>query len=398
MSDLKRPPWRLIVLIYISVLALSSVSIVWLNLPDSLLLVFLVPCVLLAFFYGWQIYVAMIALLIVAAVWVTYLISSSFVTSLITIGVAAFSGLAMAGGVHFLVLARTRAGEKLREEHGRLANILWGTSVGTWEWNVQTGETRFNDRWAEMIGYSLAEISPVSIKTWEKFTHASDFARSGEALERYFRGETPYYECDCRMRHKNDHWVWVLDRGKVVTWTEDRKPLWMAGTHLDITERKQAEEALARYRDHLEQLVQARTAELQREIAERELVQNALRESEFKFRAIYDTANVLIIAHNTEGKVTYINPYACRTLGYQEDELLGRRIRPLYEESELEKARPLTARLMSDRGFQVEGFEQYLLTKDGQRVLVRWNVTALQDVMGNFIGILGVGQDITARK
>ncbi len=398
MSNLKRPPWWSVLLLHISVLALSSVAIVWLNLPDSLLLLFLAPCVLLAFFYGWQVYGAMVALLVAVAVWVAYRVSGNFVASLTTFGIAALSGLVMAWGVHALALARATATEKCREEHKRLANILWGTSVGAWEWNVQTGETRFNDRWAEMIGYTLAEISPVSIKTWETFTHPGDFARSNEALERYFRGKTPFYECDCRMRHKNGHWVWVLDRGKVVTWTADGKPLWMVGTHLDITERKQTEETLARHRNHLEELVQARTAELEREIAEREHIQNALRESEFRFRAIYDTANVLIIAHNTEGRVIYINPYACRILGYAEGELLGQRIRPLFEESEIEKARPLTARLMADCGFQVEGFEQYLQTKDGQRVLISWNVTALQDTAGNVTGILGVGQDITARE
>ncbi|HOU12257.1 MAG TPA: PAS domain S-box protein [Anaerolineae bacterium] len=397
MRNRKRPPWWSVLLIHASLLALSSIVIVWLNLPDSLLLLFLAPCVLLAFFYGWQVCGAMLALLVAAAVWVAALVSSNFVASLITFGMAALSGSAMAWGVHTLALAQVQAEEKCHAEHERLINILWGTGVGAWEWNVQTGETHFDDRWAEMIGYTLEEISPVSIKTWEKFTHPGDFARSNEALERYFRGETPCYECDCRMRHKNGHWVWVLDRGKVVTWTADGKPLWMAGTHLDITERKQTEEALARYRNHLEELVQARTAELEREIAEREHIQNALRESEFRFRAIYDTANVLIIAHNTEGKVIYMNPYACRILGYQEDELLGQRIHPLFEESEMEKARPLTARLMADCGFQVEGFEQYLLTREGQRILISWNVTALQDTAGNITGILGVGQDITAR-
>ncbi|MEZ4483092.1 MAG: PAS domain-containing protein [Syntrophotaleaceae bacterium] len=60
--------------------------------------------------------------------------------------------------------------QQLRDERERLASVLWGTGVGTWEWNVQTGATRFNDRWAEMLGYSLEEISPVSIKTWEVFT------------------------------------------------------------------------------------------------------------------------------------------------------------------------------------------------------------------------------------
>ena len=171
------------------------------------------------------------------------------------------------------------------------------------------------------------------------------------------------------------------------------------GEHITIAMERARLYAQVRERErHLEELVQARTAALRREIAERAQVQEALRESESRFRAIYNTANVLILAHNSEGKVIYINPYACRTLGYQAEELLGQRIRPLFEEAELQKARPLTARLMADPDFQVEGFEQYLLKKDGQRVLISWNVTALRDGEGNVGGILGIGQDITLRK
>ncbi|MFN2108196.1 MAG: PAS domain S-box protein, partial [Anaerolineae bacterium] len=169
--------------------------------------------------------------------------------------------------------------------------------------------------------------------------------------------------------------------------------------HISIAIERACLYAQVRERErHLEEMVQARTAELRREIVEREQVQEALRESESRFRAILNTANVLILAHNPEGLVVYINPYACQTLEYQAEELLGQRIRPLYEESELQKARPLRARLMTDPNFQVEGFEQYLLKKDGQRVLINWNVTALRDAGGDVTAILGIGQDITARK
>ncbi len=122
-----------------------------------------------------------------------------------------------------------------------LAEILWGTRAGTWVWNVQTGETVFNERWAEIIGYTLAELEPVSIATWQKFAHPEDLARSGVQLEQVFARERPYYDCEARMRHKDGSWVWVADRGQVVEWTEDGKPLRMSGTHTDITRRKAAE-------------------------------------------------------------------------------------------------------------------------------------------------------------
>ncbi|MCB1909227.1 MAG: response regulator [Rhodocyclaceae bacterium] len=144
----------------------------------------------------------------------------------------------------------------------RLDDILRGTNVGTWEWNVQTGDTVFNDRWAEIAGYTLAELAPLSIKTWRDLAHHDDLSRSNTLLKRHFSGELPYYECEARMRHRDGHWVWVLDRGKVTSWTADGKPLTMSGTHQDISQRKQLETELTEHRDHLEKLVAARTADL----------------------------------------------------------------------------------------------------------------------------------------
>jgi PAS domain S-box-containing protein len=137
---------------------------------------------------------------------------------------------------------RKRAEVALFEERQRLAGIIEGTNVGTWEWNVQTGETKFNGRWAGIIGYTLAELAPVSIETWVAYAHPDDLVTSNDLLARHFRGESDYYEMEARMRHRDGSWVWVLDRGKVATWTEEGKPCWMLGTHQDITERKRAEE------------------------------------------------------------------------------------------------------------------------------------------------------------
>lgn len=137
-----------------------------------------------------------------------------------------------------------QAEEVIREERMRLAGIIEGTHAGTWEWNVQTGETNYNERWAEIIGYSLDEISPVSIETWKSFMHPDDLKTSMQMLERHFSGELDYYECETRMKHRNGQWVWVHDRGKVVSRSSDGKPLMMLGSHTDITLRKRSEEDL----------------------------------------------------------------------------------------------------------------------------------------------------------
>lgn len=150
------------------------------------------------------------------------------------------------------VTAQKRAEQRLMRSRDRMQSILDGTNVGTWEWNVKTGETRFNDRWAEIIGYQLHELMPVSIETWTGVTHPDDLANSFELIEKHFRGEADFYDCDCRVRHRDGHWVWVRDRGRVAEWDKDGNPVWMMGTHTDITERRAADEALLSHQRSLE--------------------------------------------------------------------------------------------------------------------------------------------------
>ena len=151
------------------------------------------------------------------------------------------------------ITPRKRAEAALQEERRRLASIIKGTNVGTWEWNVQTGETVFNDRWSEIIGYSREELAPVSIQTWRTRVHPEDLEPYLTLLERHFQGEIDYYESEYRVKHKDGHWVWVLDRGSVATRTKEGLPILMSGTHQDITTRKQIEAELRATNRHLEE-------------------------------------------------------------------------------------------------------------------------------------------------
>lgn len=140
--------------------------------------------------------------------------------------------------------SRKLAFQSLSEQKNRFENVIRGTNAGTWEWNVQTGETVFNETWAEIIGYKLEELEPVSIQTWVDFAHPDDLEVSNRLLQKCFSGESEYYDIECRMRHKDGHWVWVMDRGKVLSWTPDGKPEKMFGTHIDISRFKSLEEEL----------------------------------------------------------------------------------------------------------------------------------------------------------
>lgn len=183
-----------------------------------------------------------------------------------------------------------QAKRALAHEKKRLAVIIEGTNEGTWEWNVQTGETIFNERWANMIGYTLNEISPVSIDTWNLFTHPEDLKRSGEILEKHFNGESDFYECEVRMKHKKGHWVWVLDRGAINGRDANGKVLLMSGTHQDITERKQTEENTAR--------------------------------AALRYETLMQTASDGIHVLDEQGRVIEVNEAFCRMLGYTKAELM----------------------------------------------------------------------------
>nr|WP_283104297.1 GGDEF domain-containing phosphodiesterase [Shewanella gelidimarina] len=134
--------------------------------------------------------------------------------------------------------------KQYRDQSQRYAEVILGANIGTWEWNVQTGKTAFNERWAEMLGYHLKELEPISIDTWETRLHPDDVKNALQLLRRCFRSETDIYECEFRMQHKNGSWVWILNRGRVVEWKSDGNPVRMSGTHQDITNSKKSEEEL----------------------------------------------------------------------------------------------------------------------------------------------------------
>ena len=135
-----------------------------------------------------------------------------------------------------------------------------------------------------------------------------------------------------------------------------------------------------------------------RDVTGRRLAEEALRESEQKFHSIFDNANALILAHDSQWRVVSMNPYACQLLGYEPGEMIGKDIRVMIETAEFDKAEWVRQSVTVDPELNVEGFEQYYLKKGGGRVLINWNVSALRGRDGSAIGIQGVGQDITERR
>ena len=155
--------------------------------------------------------------------------------------------------LHTDITASKHAAQQLAQHQQRLSNIIEGTQVATWEWDLQSGALRFNERWAQMIGGPSCEgagaafgdtsggLSQTTMDDWVARSHPEDALASAALLKRHFRGELPSLECETRVRHHDGQWVWLLTRGKVFRRDAQGRPLFMAGTHMDITKRKTAE-------------------------------------------------------------------------------------------------------------------------------------------------------------
>ncbi|MFA7280417.1 MAG: PAS domain S-box protein [Sterolibacterium sp.] len=155
-------------------------------------------------------------------------------------------------GIFSDITEKKQQEEDLINERRRLAEIIEGTGAGTWECNLQTGEVVINDRLAEMLGYSLAELSPTTMDLFTSLMHPDDVSVSRELMVKHFSRIIPYYDCEVRMQHKNGPWLWTRNRGKVTTWSADGKPLLMSGISQDIWAQKATEEMLQDARQQAE--------------------------------------------------------------------------------------------------------------------------------------------------
>jgi PAS domain S-box-containing protein len=145
----------------------------------------------------------------------------------------------------------------------RLELALRGADLGLWDWNVPTGRVVYDERWVQMLGYAPGELAP-TYHTWETRVHPEDLPRVLHALQEHLEGRTPFYEVEHRLRTKTGEWKWILARGQVVLRDRYQGPIRCAGTHLDLSARKRAEEMM---RMHQEQLLHASRISLVGEMA-----------------------------------------------------------------------------------------------------------------------------------
>ena len=141
----------------------------------------------------------------------------------------------------------------LHEKEERMELVLAGAELGTWDWDITSGNLVLNRRWTEMLGYDEDEIEP-HLSSWEKLVHPHDTPRIQKSLEDHLSGKADWYETEYRLKHKSGEWVWIFDKGRVIERTPSGKPIRACGTHLDINARKQAENQQKVFFENLEKI------------------------------------------------------------------------------------------------------------------------------------------------
>ncbi len=261
------------------------------------------------------------------------------------------------------ITEQRRAQGALQRERDRLAHVIEATGVGTWEWDLQTGEAAMDEQWAAMLGYSLPELEPLDQTTWERVSHPDDLAVARPRIEQHLAGTAEDYAALVRMRHKDGHWVWIESRGKVREWSPDGQPLRMFGTHTDISERVRAD--------------------------------TAIREREAFQRSLLASSPVALFTLDQEGRVQSWNPAAEEIFGWTEAEAVGSNL-PIIPPQEQTESWELLREVWQGRTLRQE--ELTGIRRDGSPLQVSLSAARLQGSHGVVTGVMVALADITEQK
>jgi diguanylate cyclase (GGDEF)-like protein/PAS domain S-box-containing protein len=259
--------------------------------------------------------------------------------------------------VSFADITERKINEDLiRTSEARWQFALEGSGDGVWDWNAQTNTVFFSNQWKAMLGYRPDEIGD-TLDEWDSRVHPDDKAQCYKALECHFRGETPLYQNEHRVRCKDGNYKWILDRGKVIQWDGNGRPLRVIGTHTDMTERHQMEQTLRQQAEMLQ--------------------------------AIFDHIPIMMVLMTPKGDVQFINRATENILGWsleewQQLDILARCYPdPHYRQRVIDH--------IQTPNHQWQDFKTHNALE--QMIDTSWYNIRLSDGR-----IIGIGQDITDRK
>jgi len=259
---------------------------------------------------------------------------------------------------------RRQTEEEIRESRDRLSTIITGADVGTWDWNIPDGTVQVNDRFCTMLGYEPGTFG-TDVGRFFDSLHPDDLEKVNRLVAAHFAGENEFYRCEFRLRTADGSYKWIHDAGRLIERDRKERPLRMVGIHIDISDRKLADEAL--------------------------------KAREEEFRSMFELAAVGNAQADPEtGRFTRVNKKFCDITGYSEGELLNMAYRDITHPEDRERDTAQIQKVVKGEA-ATWSIEKRYVRKDGQTIWVSVNGSVLQTDARPHRTIASV-VDVTERK
>jgi PAS domain S-box-containing protein/putative nucleotidyltransferase with HDIG domain len=267
--------------------------------------------------------------------------------------------------IHQELEERKQADQRLRASEERLAAVMEGSQLGYSDWNIQTGEVQRNERWANMLGYTLNELT-ANLSQWDELLHPDDRERAKKSIQDHLDCKTAVHRDEYRLRTKDGSYRWILDQGRIIEYDEQGRPLRLTATHTDITERKQAEQELLTSEQH--------------------------------FRSIFEQSPIGMGLIDTQsGKFLQVNPRYCEITGRTSVEMLALTFNEITHPDDLNISIDNNLRMIEGTIHHFD-FEKRYIRPDQSIVWVHLTVVALWNRQDDPRINLTMVEDITEKK